>query len=159
MKTASEPFDKPSTANIIFRTSDGVHFYAHKIILSLASTFFEDMFSISQPSPASKVQETLNGVPLVDVPEDEATFDCVLRYCYPVHDPVVENSELLERVLCAVIMYELIEAIELATAALADLSYRDFCKADALRVTTEHDTFLEELNEMRAELEAIFERR
>lgn len=132
METASEPFDKPSTADIIFRTSDGVHFYAHKIILSLASTFFEGMFSISQPSPAGKVQETLNGVPVVDVPEDEATLDCMLRYCYPVHDPAVDNFELLDRVLGAVIKYALIEAIELATTTVYDLSYRDPRKAYAI---------------------------
>lgn len=132
MQAASAPFNKSSTADIIFRTSDSIHFYTHKIVLSLASTFFEGMFFISQPSPASNAQEMLDGLPVVDVPEDGATLDCVLRYCYPVRDPVVHNLGLLDRVLVAVIKYALSEDIELATAALRVQSYNNPLKAYAV---------------------------
>ena len=42
-RKAASPFDKPS-ADVILRTSDFVDFYVHKVVLSLASAFFEDMF-------------------------------------------------------------------------------------------------------------------
>lgn len=115
---ASAPFDNASTADIIFRTSDHVHFYAHRIILSIASPFFEGMFSISQPPISGGCQVTIDGTPVVEVPEESSTMDCVLRYCYPVRDPIVESLGLLDRVLSAAIKYALDQAIFLATEAL-----------------------------------------
>lgn len=38
-QVASAPFNKPS-ADVILRTSDGVDFHVHKMLLSLASSFF-----------------------------------------------------------------------------------------------------------------------
>lgn len=116
--TASAPFDDASTADIIFRTSDCIHFYAHKLILSIASTWFKRLFTIA-PSPASgDHQDMLLGIPVFDVVEDSMTLDCILRYCYPVRDPIVQSLELLDRVLRAAIKYALDQATLLATARL-----------------------------------------
>ena len=45
MKSATTPFDNPS-ADVIIRTSDHVNFSVFNVILSKASAYFKDMFSL-----------------------------------------------------------------------------------------------------------------
>ncbi|GJE95564.1 hypothetical protein PsYK624_117500 [Phanerochaete sordida] len=108
-RTAPPPFDKTS-ADVILRTSDKVDFHAHMIILSLASPFFSTMFSIPQSTAATRLE-----CPTVEIAEDSATLECLLRYCYPVSDPIIaeDNFDALDRVLGAAKKYEFVEATEL----------------------------------------------
>ena len=53
--------------NIILRAGNGVH-KLHKSILSLHSTILADMFDIPQPD----VAESLDGLPVVELPDTEA---------------------------------------------------------------------------------------
>lgn len=79
---AGAPFDD-ARADLILRSSDGVPFRVFKIILSLASPVFADMFSI--PCPAS--QQSDDQIPVVDLSEDSKDLDVALRHLYPVRSP------------------------------------------------------------------------
>ena len=82
---ATTPFDDPR-ADLVLRSSDGVNFRVFKIVLSLASSVFADMFTL--PSlPAS--QSSSDGPPVVQLPEDAETLDMALRHCYPIRSPDV----------------------------------------------------------------------
>ncbi|KAF7795756.1 hypothetical protein EIP86_006923 [Pleurotus ostreatoroseus] len=104
-KLAPEPFDKTS-ADIILRSSDKVDFYVYKAVLFLASKFFESMFALEQPIAA--VEEK----PILDVPEDSNTLENLLRFCYPVYDPSINDLPQLSRVLQAAANYEVPVAIK-----------------------------------------------
>ena len=83
--TAGAPFDD-TRADVILRSSNGVDFCVFKIILSLASPIFADMFSIPSPSPASS--ETFRDkLPVVMLSEDSIVLDLALRRCYPIRCP------------------------------------------------------------------------
>jgi hypothetical protein len=82
---ATAPFDDPR-ADLVLRSSDGVNFRVFKVILSLASSVFADMFTL--PSlPAS--QNSIDEPQVVLLPEDAQTLDLALRHCYPIRSPDV----------------------------------------------------------------------
>lgn len=113
---ASEPFNKQS-ADVILRSADNVDFHVHKVVLSLASSFFESMFSLPQPSSDGAAEAAC---PVVEVPEDSSTLDCLLRWIYPVQDPAVDDLDILDSVLGAAMKYDCAEAIILATNTLTN---------------------------------------
>ena len=117
-RLAGCPFDKAS-ADVILRSSNKVDFLVHKLVLSLASPFFETMFSIPQPS----THERSTDKPIVDVPEDNVVLECLLRYIYPVSDPYISDFSVFDRVLAAANKYELAEAVALVTTALRGFIY------------------------------------
>lgn len=79
---AKPPFDD-AKADIVLQSNDGVHFRVFKIILSLASPIFADMFSI--PSPSS--QKSSNEIQVVLLSEHSTALDVALRHLYPVRTP------------------------------------------------------------------------
>jgi hypothetical protein len=82
---AKAPFDDPR-ADLILRSSDGVNFHVIKVILSLASSVFADMFTLPSP-PAS---QNSSGEPsTVLCSENAETLDLALRHCYPIRSPEV----------------------------------------------------------------------
>lgn len=115
--TASPPFDKVS-ADVILRTSDNIDFHVHKLVLSLASPFFETMFSLPQPVAPQDI--SLRERPVIDVSEDSKVIDCLLRYTYPVHDPEIDDLDLLDCVFSAAAKYELVDALAMITKTLRE---------------------------------------
>ncbi|KIP05964.1 hypothetical protein PHLGIDRAFT_44072, partial [Phlebiopsis gigantea 11061_1 CR5-6] len=111
---ADEPFDDTSLADIVIRTSDNFEFFLMKGVLIIASPFFRDMFSISQPAKEAISME-LERIP---ISESRDTFDPLMRLCYPVKDPVIANIALLEKVLEAAMKYQLLVAIDILKTAL-----------------------------------------
>lgn len=103
VENAAGPFDKRCNADVLFLTADNVNFYLHKNVLSLASTFFEGMFSLSQPAVTEMY--AYDDLPIVEVPEDSLTLDNLLRYCYPVQEPAISDLQVLDRVLGAALRY------------------------------------------------------
>ena len=63
-------------------------FHTHKLILSIASTFFHDMFNIPQPPQSAMADITL---PVIHVTEPPEVFETFLRLIYPVDPPVIEG--------------------------------------------------------------------
>lgn len=107
LSTAPKPFDE---GDVILRTADEVDFHVWRPVLSLASPFFKDMFSLRQ---------TADGISVI--PEDGIALTCLLRYCYPIHDPAIDDLELLTRDVEAAIKYDIEDATYLAKEVLLDL--------------------------------------
>ena len=106
---ARAPFDH-SKGDIILRSSDGINFRVIKLFLSLASPFFETLFSIPQPAEANGDQEVRDGLAVIPVTEDSKTLDSLLRFCYPctfAGDPKIEGLKDAMDVLEAARKYSL----------------------------------------------------
>ncbi|KAJ7469249.1 hypothetical protein FB451DRAFT_1038912 [Mycena latifolia] len=96
------PFDDAS-ADTILRSSDGSDFRVYRAVLSLASPFFKDMFSIPQP-------ESEPEVPVVPVTERSHLLDRFLRMWYPGAAPVIKFDsldQLNEIIVLALAKYDL----------------------------------------------------
>ena len=68
-------------------------FRAHKIILSVASTLFHDMFSIPHPPQPAGSDTTL---PIIQIAEPAGVFETFLRLIYPIEPPVVDSLQLVD---------------------------------------------------------------
>ena len=91
-------FDE-ADADVILRSSDHVDFRVHKVILSLASPVFKDMFNMSQPPHLTDTDEPHDDLQVIAVEEDADTLDFVLRNIYPVPSPIVAKIDDLRFVL------------------------------------------------------------
>ena len=80
-------------ADIILRASGGKEFHAHKLILSLASPVFGDMFSIPQPSNRS------SQIPIVDVGDPPEALELFLQVIYPFRNPPIDDVETIASLL------------------------------------------------------------
>lgn len=68
-------------------------FRVHKLILSIASTIFNDMFSIPQP-PQPATGTVL--LPTVTVVESAKVFETFLRLIYPIEPPAIYSLQLVD---------------------------------------------------------------
>ncbi|KAJ8519733.1 hypothetical protein ONZ45_g3333 [Pleurotus djamor] len=131
-KLASAPFDGPN-ADLILRSSDDVDFHVHKILLLMASPFFGKNPETNQPLGDST---GTNNLPLISVRENSSTLDSLLRYCYPVTDPIINDISTLHNVLKAASnlnMSTVTARMENSYQALAMTEIKDFpAKAYAL---------------------------
>lgn len=66
------PFDDLS-ADVVLRSSDGIDFRVHRIVLSLASPFFKEMFTLPQPTSEPEV-------PIIPMSESALLLDKALRF-------------------------------------------------------------------------------
>lgn len=98
IKVAGAPFNKPN-ADIVLRTSDGVHFAVHMVVLGLTSDFFDGMAKVPQPGGTGERS-------VVDVQENSETLDALLRYMYPCDDPVLDDIMRVGEVLRAAVKYQ-----------------------------------------------------
>jgi len=91
-QTFGEDFGAPfnrTDADLIIRSSDQVDFHVHKSNLSIASVVFEDMFTVSGPSPREQGQNK----PVIDLAEDSKTLHRLLTMLYPVEPSIPETLE------------------------------------------------------------------
>ncbi|KAI0034880.1 hypothetical protein K488DRAFT_34634, partial [Vararia minispora EC-137] len=79
------PFDQ-SDSDVVLRSSTGVNFFAHKVILRMASPFFETMLSLPQSAAASSInsEDFVDGLPCIRMSEDTQTLHRLLTFIYPV---------------------------------------------------------------------------
>ena len=94
------PFDD-AEADVILRSSDGVDFRVHKLLLSLVSTFFRDMFSLPHvghggPDDGDRVTGGAQ-TPVVEVEENADLVEKFLRWCDPrcTPSPIAEDVNAL----------------------------------------------------------------
>ena len=67
-------------ANFILRSSDQVKFRVHKSVLAMSSPFFKDLLSLPQPP----LDELVDGLPVVQVPEDADLLNSLVSLLYPI---------------------------------------------------------------------------
>ncbi|KAI0650369.1 hypothetical protein C8Q79DRAFT_381604 [Trametes meyenii] len=107
-------------------SSESIDFRIHRCILSAASPVFDGMFTI--PQPASDVDII---IPVVPVTETSAVLDTILRFVYPVANPVITTLDELGPALEAARKYDFGVAID---ALRKRLIAPDFLKSYPLRV-------------------------
>ncbi|KAL5524711.1 hypothetical protein ACEPAF_9856 [Sanghuangporus sanghuang] len=110
IEPASPPFDG-TRFDVILKSVDHVNFHVLKSVLELASPFFADMFSLPQP-PAE--DENPGEIPVISLAETSTTLDALLRFCYPVKRPRLDQQDVLmiAEVLRAAVKYDIDAAIE-----------------------------------------------
>ncbi|KAL5501397.1 hypothetical protein ACEPAH_8657 [Sanghuangporus vaninii] len=110
IEPASPPFDG-RRYDVILQSVDQVNFHVLKSVLELASPFFADMFSLPQP-PAEDGNP--GEIPVVNLAETSTTLDALLRFCYPVKRPRLDQQDVLmvAKVLRAAVKYDIDTAIE-----------------------------------------------
>jgi hypothetical protein len=75
-------FETQQPADVILLTSDGVSLRVHKCLLAVASSIFQQMFSLPQPGPDSKA----DSLPSVEVTETSEVMTELLQFIYPNFD-------------------------------------------------------------------------
>ncbi|KAG9313116.1 hypothetical protein JVU11DRAFT_6566 [Chiua virens] len=107
---APAPFNR-ANADVILRTSDHVDYRFYKLLLSLASPFFANMFGLPQPGPLDgAADQTKYGLPIIPVTEKSLVLQKLLSFCSPVYDtplPVLENLDVVMSVLDAADKYDM----------------------------------------------------
>jgi len=118
-------------------------FRVHKVIISLASSVFEDMFGLPQP-PGHGLNEAYQ-LPIVDVPDSPDVLDKLLRLIYPgVEPPEIADIPTVTALLSAADKYNIMTIYPVLRDAL-----KTFLRGDSFRayVVACRFGFLEEARE------------
>ncbi|KIP05976.1 hypothetical protein PHLGIDRAFT_480391 [Phlebiopsis gigantea 11061_1 CR5-6] len=119
---ADAPFHAKSTADFAIQTCDHAVFYVHKLVLSLASTYFEEMFGIVPSPPRSPMSATLAyDLETFEVTENFQTMDCLLRMIYPGRRPTIDSPSLAGDLWKAARKYQIQVAEDIALERLRAL--------------------------------------
>jgi len=95
-----------SNADVILRSSDLINFYVHRSTLATSSPFFCDMFSLPQPQPS--LNESLDGLPVIDSPEDAEILNSLISILYPVSPEIPDSSDSILTLLSAAQKYDMV---------------------------------------------------
>jgi hypothetical protein len=113
-----------SDVDIILRSSDGKEFHVHRLILSLASTVFQAMFSLPQPTqPPSQITT-------IDIPESSSTLRPFLQHLYPQLPPRITDLAMWEALYTLADKYD----AEAVTESLKGMLVPRFLESSPLRV-------------------------
>ncbi|KAG1734072.1 uncharacterized protein EDB91DRAFT_1147423 [Suillus paluster] len=107
--TAEAPFNNPD-CDIILRSTDGVHFHVFKLILSLMSPVFKDMFTL----PQNNLQSDVLSVPVIPVAESSTTLKSLLLLCYPATTPTFVSWNDANAMMKAATKYDMQGALSRA---------------------------------------------
>ncbi|KZT25333.1 hypothetical protein NEOLEDRAFT_1028883, partial [Neolentinus lepideus HHB14362 ss-1] len=102
-------FQEDETADIILRSTDQFDFRAHKVILSLASPLFRDMFRVGNANEEAPGTSNRQATDDRTVPMTEEKGDVVeklLQLCYPLEPPTWEAAAEIRLVLAAAMKYQ-----------------------------------------------------
>lgn len=105
-----------SAGDCTLRSCDKVCFKVSRLILSLGSPFFKDLFALPQPA-----NESNSSIPVIDITEDADTIGAVLQILYPVNSPSIKTYSLAAKLIEAFKKY-LIETQKLMPHILPLLS-------------------------------------
>lgn len=132
---APEPFDHPD-ADVILRSSDKepVDFRVFKLFLSLASPFFAMIFTLPQPNSPLYMEEHEDGVPVIQMSEEQRTLHLLLQFCYPIallDVPRLSSLQELQSIAQAAFKFEMDGVIKFTKKALVEPR---FLESQPLRV-------------------------
>lgn len=114
---AGTPFDHPD-ADVILRSIDNVNFRVFKLLLSISSPFFKDMFALPQVPDGINSNETKGGLPIITVTEESKTLERLLLLCYPADIPALDVLEDVQALLDSAIKYSVKRAEKKARECL-----------------------------------------
>ncbi|KAH9020932.1 hypothetical protein EDB85DRAFT_441434 [Lactarius pseudohatsudake] len=106
LPTVSRPLPKCldlSGADVIVRSPDRVNFPVHKAILASSSSVFGDMFSSPQPPNNG----TVDGLPVVDLPEDAELIRSLITILYPIPSEIPTSYDRILALLAAAQKYDM----------------------------------------------------
>jgi len=92
---AGPPFEATDMTDVILQTSDGVQFHINKIILSLSSQFFKDMFTLPPPPKESNSADAEQKLPVIHVDDDTQGLFQLLSWCHPHGAPSTDFDNLV----------------------------------------------------------------
>jgi len=105
-----------SDADIIFVTGGGypAEIRAHWCVLTAASPFFCDMFSLPQPPSLPSYSSSTSDayIPRIPVPETREVFTKLLSYIYPVPRPNINSLDEVSCILGVALKYDFMIAVE-----------------------------------------------
>lgn len=114
-------------AGVIICAAGTQDFRVHKLLLSLVSPVFKDMFTLPQP-PSVKP----DSLPRIDVQDPPGAWENILRTIYPTPpNPTIGTIDDLESLLLAAHAYEMQPVIEVHQKAFEN---QEFIKKDPLRL-------------------------
>jgi len=113
-------------ADVILRSSDGVNFKVHRLVLSLASPFFRDLFTLPQTSSNTTVADCL---PVIPMSEAASLLSDLLQFIYPFPDLIMDSFSSVTAILKGGDKYQLQRASSAAQKQM--LKYAD---SDPIRV-------------------------
>ncbi|KAG1881058.1 hypothetical protein F4604DRAFT_1746112 [Suillus subluteus] len=116
--TAKAPFDNHNGDIILRSTVDHVDFHTFKVILSLMSPLFKDMFTL----PQDGLQSGVSSVPVIPVAESSTTLESLLLLCYPAATPTFHSLDNAKAVMEAAKKYDMQAVLSRA----ADLAMSQF---------------------------------
>jgi len=96
-------FFEVGDADIVLQSSDSANFRVHKSILASSSQFFKDMLSLPQPSSS----ETVDGLPVVRLPEDAQIVRALITVLYPIPSEIPSSYERVLALLGAAQKYDM----------------------------------------------------
>jgi len=99
-----EPLDVPD-ASLIIRSSDLVDFRVHKPVLAMASPLFADLLTLPQPSKS----ESVDGLPVVHLPEDAELLNSVVSMLYPIRPVIPDSYDKVLYLLAACQKYDMVQ--------------------------------------------------
>ncbi|KAG2125314.1 hypothetical protein DEU56DRAFT_574841 [Suillus clintonianus] len=110
--TAKAPFDNPDGDIILRSTADltPVDFHVFKVILSLMSPVFKDMFML----PQNGLQLDISSIPVIPVSENSTTLEFLLLLCYPAATPTFDSWDDAKAVMDAAKKYDMQAALSRA---------------------------------------------
>ena len=113
----TDPFTTED-GDVILRAGPDDTFRVHKLVLSLASTVFKDLFRTAQPDQPDRGQNGLPTIPITDPPE---SVDLLLRFIYPgVVPPTITDPARLSTLLGIADKYGVPTVLPVAKERLAD---------------------------------------
>src|SRR6266702_7475986 len=92
-----------SEADIIIRTSDLTRFLVHKSVLASSSSVFRYMLSLPQPTNS----EMIDGLPVVDVPEDAGLVRSLITELYHIPSDLPASYDKILALLAAAQKYDI----------------------------------------------------
>lgn len=123
-KPSPVPIFNRNDADIILRSADQVDFRTHRLILSMASPFFADLFALPQTKECAS--DTMD---VIHLAEESEVVQKVLEVCYPIKDPKLPSLEIAGAVLEAALKYDIDKVI-----SCIPLGLHAFIPTEPLRV-------------------------
>lgn len=113
-----EDFNMRNT-DLILQSSDGGSFRVHRSVLTTASPFFDDLFSLTQPDE----DEMINGTHVIRLPEDKEVLRSLITMMYPIPSLLPDSYNKVLDVLTASQKYDMAAVQSSIRAEVSHKSY------------------------------------